>query len=277
MSGISYLNKSLLITVFGLCISTAAALGDSSAPAPKVTDPHFQLAPGYLKQTDLPDSLQLLGPPPSTDSAALARDEEARQKAVALRGTARWDLAKRDAGLVFPQPAENFSCAMGIEIDEKKTPHIYNMMRSVLTDAGLSTYGAKNKYNRVRPFIVHNEGTCTPDDEALLRNDGSYPSGHTAVGWSWALLLAEINPQRSNELLSRGISFGQSRVIFNAHWQSDVDAGRIMGAATVARLHAAPAFLADIKAARKEVKKAKAAGQAPKADCSAEAAALSEK
>ncbi|WP_428423421.1 acid phosphatase [Pararhizobium sp.] len=275
MPTLSYLNKSLVISAFGLIVSTATAQGDSKAP--DVTDPHFQLSPGYLKQADLPNSLQLLGPPPSAESKAFARDEEARQDTVPLRGTARWDLAKRDADLNFPQPAETFSCAMGMKIDKEKTPHIYKVMQRVLTDAGLSTYGVKNKYNRVRPFVAHNEGTCWPDQEPLLRSDGSYPSGHTAAGWGWALVLAQVNPERANELLSRGLAFGQSRVICNAHWQSDVDAGRVMGAATVARLHVDPAFLADVEAARGEVEKAKAAGEAPKADCSAEAAALSQK
>jgi len=205
----------------------------------------------------------------------LAQDEEARAATIPLRGTARWDLARLDADLQFPQPAKNFSCAMGIDISERKTPHLYRLMRKVLTDAGLSTYGVKNAYNRTRPFVVHNEGTCWPDQEALLRNDGSYPSGHTAAGWAWALALTEINPARANALLKRGLEFGQSRVICNAHWQSDVDAGRIMGAATVARLNSNPAFLADIKAARKEVETSKAKGTVSQLNCAAEAAALS--
>lgn len=253
----------------------ASSLASGTEP-PKVTDPHFQLAPGYLPQKDLPDSRELLGPPPADGSSALARDEDARSDTVPLRGKPRWDLARLDADLEFPQPAKNFSCAMGVDINEKKTPHLYRLMQKVLTDAGLSTYGIKNTFNRTRPFVVHNEGTCWPDQEALLRNDGSYPSGHTAAGWAWALTLAEINPERADLLLKRGLSFGQSRVICNAHWQSDVDAGRIMGAATVARLHANPDFLADIRAARKEVKAAKTKGTASQATCTAEEAALSE-
>ena len=39
-------------------------------------------------------------------------------------------------------------------------------------------------------------------------------------------------------ILQRGIAFGQSRVICGAHWQSDVDAGRLVGSAAVAKLHA---------------------------------------
>jgi len=246
-----------------------------NAAHPEITDPHFQLAPGYLKQKDLPDSLELLGPPPAEGSATLARDEEARTATIPLRGKPRWDLARLDADLQFPQPAKNFSCALGIDINEKKTPHVYRLMQKVLTDAGLSTYGVKNAYNRIRPFVVHNEGTCYPDQEPLLRNDGSYPSGHTAAGWAWALVLSEVDPERTNALLKRGIEFGQSRVICNAHWQSDVDAGRIMGAATVARLHSNAEFLADLKAARQEVKAAQANGSSSKLSCTAENTAMS--
>jgi acid phosphatase (class A) len=136
---------------------------------------------------------------------------------------------------------------MGVRIDSQQTPRLYAMTQKMLSDFGLSTYGVKNKYNRVRPFVVHNEATCRADQEAILRSDGSYPSGHTAAGWGWALVFAQINPERSNELLKRGLEFGQSRVICDAHWQSDVDAGRIMGAATVARLQTDPTFLADIE------------------------------
>lgn len=97
--------------------------------ATKVTDPHFKLAPGYLNSADLPLRLALLGAPPKPDSAALARDEEARRAAVSLRGTAREKLAAADAELSFPGPANAFSCAMGTPISEKSTPHLYTLMQ----------------------------------------------------------------------------------------------------------------------------------------------------
>ncbi len=261
-----------LLALLTLCGQALAQTGEAQ---PKVTDPHFKIAPGYLKRSDLPNSLVLLGAPPAADSAALARDEEARKTTIPLRNTARWKLAITDADLAFPQAADNFSCAMGVRIDGQQTPRLYAMMQKMLSDFGLSTYGVKNKYNRVRPFVVHNEATCRADQEAILRNDGSYPSGHTAAGWGWALVFAQINPERADALFKRGIEFGQSRVICDAHWQSDVDAGRIMGAATVARLQTNPTFLADLKAAKVEVKAAKAKRLPSTAECAAEAAALS--
>ena len=243
--------------------------------ATKITDPHFKLAPGYLNPADLPLRLALLGAPPKPDSAALARDEEARRAALALRGTAREALAATDAELSFPGPANTFSCAMGTQISEKTTPHLYTLMQRTLTDAGGSTYAGKNAYNRTRPFVVHDEGTCRKDMEPLLRTDGSWPSGHSAAGWAWGLILAEVNPARATELMTRGLAYGQSRVICNAHWQSDVDAGHIMGAATVASLHRNPAFLKDLAAAKEEIQAAQKGGNTPTENCAAEGVALS--
>lgn len=269
-------SKAARVSLALLGMTHAMSYAAEGAADPAVTDPHFELAPGYIPKENLPNSLDLLGPPPAADSAAFARDEEARKATIPLRGGARAAQARLDADLQFPQPAKNFSCAMGVDITEAQTPHLYRLMQKVLTDAGLSTYGVKNTYNRVRPFVVHNEGTCFPEQETLLRTDGSYPSGHTAAGWAWALVLAEINPDRANTIFKRGLAFGQSRVVCNAHWQSDVDAGRTMGAATVALLHNDDEFRADLAAARKEVEAARAKHPAPSVECKAEEAALSE-
>jgi acid phosphatase (class A) len=148
------------------------------------------------------------------------------------------------------------------------------MMARMMIDVGLSTYGAKTKYQRTRPFVVHQAATCYPKDEAMLRKDGSYPSGHSALGWGWGLVLAELNPDRTDALVQRGRDFGQSRLICDAHWQSDIDAGRVIASATVARLHADPVFRADLDAARTEVQSERGKTAPPAARCAAETAAL---
>lgn len=246
---------------------------DGSAANPGAVD-RMKLPPGYLPREALPDSLALLPPPPAPNSAAMRRDEEARDAAVALRGTPRFAAATTDAQIAFPQIAQDFSCAMGFEITQEATPKLYGLMARMMIDVGLSTYGAKNHYQRTRPFVVHAAATCYPKDEAVLRGDGSYPSGHSALGWGWALVLAELNPDRADALLQRGRDFGQSRLICDAHWQSDIDAGRVIAAAAVARLHADPAFRADLAAARAEVIARSGKDAAPSARCAAEAASL---
>jgi len=121
---------------------------------------------------------------------------------------------------------------------------------------------------------VNKQPTCSPDYEKSMMKDGSYPSGHSAAGWAWALILSEIFPGRANAILARGRAFGQSRVICNVHWQSDVVEGRSIGAATVARLHADPLFRSDLDAARTELEAARSKGLKSVRDCKAEAEAL---
>ena len=129
------------------------------------------------------------------------------------------------------------------------------ILRRTLADAGLSTYGAKEYYKRLRPFMVNKTPICTPEEEAMLREDGSYPSGHTAIGWAWALILAEVFPEQSDLILKRGKEFGISRNMCNVHWHSDVVAGRLMGAGVVAKLHANNLFMIDMEAAKEEITK----------------------
>ncbi|MFC6283840.1 MULTISPECIES: acid phosphatase [Polaromonas] len=229
---------------------------------------------GYLAPAELPDSLALLPPPPAEGSAALAADAATFRTLTALQGTPRGALAVQDANLRFPKAAETFSCALGLPISEEATPNLNMLLRRTLTDAGIATYKAKDKYQRTRPFVVFKAPSCTPREEAALAKDGSYPSGHSAAGWAWAMVLTEVAPERSDALLQRGRAFSQSRGICGVHWQSDIEAGRLIGAATVARLHANPVFNAQVDAARLEVARARAQGSTPGRDCAAEAAAL---
>ena len=231
-----------------------------------------KLPPHYLALADLPDSLALLPPPPAPGSAALARDEEVSKAMARPAGSPRFEQAARDANLK-PLPLGAFTCAAGFAIDPQASPALYKLLGKAAIDIGLSTYKAKNHYQRVRPFVAHGNASCFPSDEAALRKDGSYPSGHSALGWGWALLLAEIVPHHADAILQRGRDFGQSRLVCNVHWASDVDAGRVIASATVARLHADSAFRSDLQQAKAE---AMIAPLATGIDCSAEAAALAQ-
>jgi len=267
------LRQIILVLAFMVIIPGCAGLEGPTKPA-AVPEIHPGILAGYLDPETLPDSLALIPPPPADGSAALAFDEEVSRRSLALRGTPRWDLAAADAELMFPEAAGTFSCALGIPITESDTPHIYMLLRRTLADAGLSTYSAKNHYQRQRPFMVNNAPICTPDEEELLRKDGSYPSGHTAIGWAWALILSEIAPEQADAILARGRAFGESRIVCNVHWHSDVVEGQFMGAAAVARLHADPAFQAELEAAKTEFAAARAKGLEPSRDCGVETEAL---
>lgn len=229
---------------------------------------------GYLSEAAQLDSREFVPPAPDGVSARQRLDTTWSQAMLPLRNSARWDLAIRDADLSFPAAAGTFSCALGIRISQAGTPALYQLLRRSLADLGLATYSAKNTYQRQRPFMTNGAPICTPAEEAMLRTDGSYPSGHTAVGWGWALILSELAPDRAEAILARGRAFGESRTVCNVHWYSDVVAGRVVGAAAVARLQTNEEFLAAKEAARAEILRARQEAVAPEQDCAAEAAAL---
>lgn len=232
------------------------------------------LLQGYLELSEAPNSDTLLPAPPAAGSAAFAADQEAFHSTRALISTPRWTVAIKDANLHFPEAPEAFSCALDAPITKDAMPNLYTLMHRTLTDAGYATYAAKNKYKRTRPFLVNQQTSCTPNEEAKLAKDGSYPSGHTAIGWAWALILAEIAPARADVILSRGYAFGQSRVICGVHWQSDVHAGRVIAAAVVAKLHTDPVFCAQLEEAKKELAYVRGRSLKPARDCKAEQEAL---
>ena len=230
--------------------------------------------PGYLAEKDVPNSAVLSAPPPAPGSAAQANDDEISRKYLAMQGTARWQLATQDAVLTFPLAVDTFSCALNAPVSEKEMPVLYSLLRKSLTDAGRSTGFAKSLYKRQRPFMVNGKPMCTPDYEQILRNDGSYPSGHSAAGSAWSLILAEISPGQAQAILARGRAFAQSRLVCNVHWYSDTVEGMAMGAATVARLHADPVFESDLAKAKQELAAVRAKGLPVTRDCAGEAAAL---
>jgi acid phosphatase (class A) len=262
--------------LLGLMITVimAGCAGFDGRNKPAVPELRPGVPMGYLPVKELPNSFALLPPPPATDSAALALDEEISRGSLALQDTPRWLLAASDADLSFPHAAGTFSCALNAPITEADTPTLYLLLRRTLTDLALSTYAAKSHYNRARPFAVNKEPLCTPDKKEELEKNGSYPSGHTAIGWGWALILAEISPEQSEAILLRGRAFGESRNVCNVHWHSDVMQGQVIAAATVARLHANPAFRADLETAGAELAAVRSQGLKPARDCTAEAAAL---
>lgn len=216
----------------------------------------------YLQEGDLPDSYTILPAPPDAASLQFLYDQARYNWGKTMRNTERGAQAAADARVEGDGVPRAFSEAFGTLISQENTPEIYTLIVNMREDAGdLATRSAKNYYNRQRPFSFYGEDTCNTEQQAELSTNGSYPSGHTTIGWATALVLAEINPERQNEILDRGFQMGESRVICGYHYQSDVDAGRLTGAMAVARLHADPSFQKQLKKAKAEFKKLQKAGK----------------
>ncbi|VEB96434.1 Major phosphate-irrepressible acid phosphatase precursor [Cedecea lapagei] len=236
----------LLISFFIFTANTSAAIPEGNDT---LTKPHLY----YLKNSEGVDSLKLLPPPPRIGSIAFLNDQALYEEGRLARTTERGKLAAEDANLSAGGIATTFSAAFGTPLTEKDAPETYKLLTNMFEDAGdLATRAAKQHYMRIRPFSFYGVSTCNTREQNTLSTNGSYPSGHATVGWAAALILTEINPQQQEHILKRGYELGQSRVICGYHWQSDIDAARVTGAAVVAILHTNPKFQQQLKKAKEE-------------------------
>lgn len=235
-------------------VFSLAVVGCATAPAevavPERTAAGF--AVGYLDEDA--DARVFLPGPPGADTHWQA-GELAAVLAAHDADPARMALAVAD-NRVDPGPA--FAAVLGVTISEEATPSTARVLARVVTDIADAYDPAKEHFGRMRPFQVDTAlMPCIATDAAMLArlaNSRSYPSGHAGFGWAWGLLLAEMVPERADAILARGYDYGWSRVVCGVHFPSDVDAGRAVAAAVVARLQTDTDFARDFAIARAELR-----------------------
>jgi acid phosphatase (class A) len=245
-----------------LLAAGAAALAQAPATAPAKTTAPAPLGPpktsltGYLEAGVL-DGKAILGPPPAADSAQGRADRTIFEETRGLKDSPRWRTAIQDNDLWQGGALKRFACAIGVRIDAAQTPVLFRMLHRIELDVRTVGTPAKDFYDRKRPLIGNDLPICIPR-EKWMETNASYPSGHSMTAWAWALILAEADPAKASQALAVGKDSGDSRVVCGVHFLSDVEAGRTLGAGMVARLHAVPAFNADMAAAKAELEVATA-------------------
>lgn len=222
-----------------------------------VFDCHAE-ATAFLTKEEIPTGAKILPLPPKTTDAAFYNDWRRYEWGKTMRDTERGEQAKADAVHTVDYFAKIYSEPFGMVISNETTPEIMTMIDRLLETTYLCNEKSKSRLMRIRPFMQFNEPTPVPEDEEKLRTNSSYPSGHTTMGWAIALVLAEINPERQDEILQRGFEYGESRVIVGFHYQSDVDHARIITSALVNRLHANTDFMEQLHKAKDEFARQKA-------------------
>ncbi len=133
--------------------------------------------------------------------------------------SARWGLANADATISY----ERFAKAFGTEISTSKSPLLVQLLSRVERDVESVTFSAKKFYDRPRPFQRFQMGhVCGAEKAPAPEGWISYPSGHTSFGWSTALILTDVAPDRAPQLMSRAREYGDSRIVCAVHYPSDV-------------------------------------------------------
>ncbi|WP_374469168.1 phosphatase PAP2 family protein [Phenylobacterium sp.] len=235
----------------------------TDAPASKAAVDAARAAPvptkltGYLSAGAL-DGKAILPPPAAPDSAQGRAERAFYDESRALEGSPRWKQAIEDNEIWQGGALKRFSCALGKELSEARTPTAWRILHRIELDVRTVGTPPKDHYARQRPAVGNEKPICIARAD-WMRTNASYPSGHAMVGWTWALLLTELAPARADALLIAGREMGESRAICGVHFMSDIEAGRTLASGMVARLHAEPQFVADMAKARGELAAAPAA------------------
>jgi acid phosphatase (class A) len=242
--------KWILAGAAALCVAGGAV---AQTPTPTAAAP----ISGYLAPGDAPDTIRILPPPPAAGSG---RELEDKALFAATRGEKddpRWALATADADLHPANGMADFACAMGLTLTPDNAPTLALLFARISRDARAVIDPPKEHYARPRPYLSDTNAPICVEKTDDLAKSASYPSGHSTQSWAWGLVLAELAPDRASDILMRARSIGESRIICGVHYLSDIEAGRDAGAVLVARLHADPAFQADLAKARDEIKAAR--------------------
>lgn len=209
----------------------------------------------YMEDDDLPDASVYLPSPTKPGDPLFQGDLAYYAWGKEVRETPRGTLAHDDASSSMSYVAKRMEPALGFLFSAETTPNLYRLLSKSYTTTNNANKKTKSFYNRKRPYVEFDEPTGVPEGERGSRNSASYPSGHSTRGWTIALVLAELMPDRSEQILKVGYEYGESRVIVGYHYQSDVDAARIAASAALAVLHSNEEFQQDMALAKEELKK----------------------
>lgn len=121
--------------------------------------------------------------------------------------------------------------------------HAYNLLAGTLgadkygdsrpfqTEPSLASIVGVDYFNSPADNTVYNRGPMMD-----LTNSPSYPSGHTTYGYTGALVLAFLVPERYQQMIARGAEYGNDRIIVGAHYAMDVLGGRTLALYDMAHL-----------------------------------------
>jgi len=190
-----------------------------------------------------------LAPPPAAGSPIAIDDLRTVLAVQAARTTAEADAAKADAN----RSVFRFTDVLGPNLTPATLPFTATFFARVAEIDKASVKLAKSYWQRPRPSVasseVHPLSVEKPDD-------WSYPSGHATFGYTVAVLLADIFPEKRAALFERADVYAQHRVVMGVHYPSDVEGGRVAGTLIAAKLVGDPAFRAGLGAVRAELRKA---------------------
>ena len=204
------------------------------------------------------DLAALLTPPPAAGSPAARHDLQGVLDVQASRTPAEIAAAQADRlHSVF-----RYADVFGTAFTPTQLPRTAAFFARVVAYDKGEVKAVKAFWHRPRPVLVSHAVHPLSQEQP---DDWSYPSGHSTLGYTEAVLLANMVPERRAAIFARADLYAHHRIVMGVHYPSDVEAGRLAGTVLGGRLLDDPAWQADYAAARAELRKALALPDAPAA------------
>jgi acid phosphatase (class A) len=229
------------VVVFCLLLLTALRLPAES----------YYLTPGR------PDGIALLTPPPVPGSAEAAADLASARAVFDGRTPAEKTRAFKDASLSLFL----FEPAIGPFFKAGRLPKTEALFQKVKTDMAQAINTPKEHWKRQRPYQLDAHLSLGAPEKSF-----GYPSGHSTRGTVYALLMAEVFPEKKEAILAIGREIGWDRVLIGKHFPTDIYAGRVLGQAIIRELLSSPAFQRDLAEAKAEAEAVQHQEVAPNTD-----------
>jgi len=182
---------------------------------------------------------------------ALAGSEEGLAELALVRQLAAQRTAEDEKTMKEEErmSAFSFAAAIGQGFAPGRYPKLEALMEQVEKSGAPVIREGKQAWSRPRPFMADHGIKALMEEKSF-----GYPSGHGTRGILYALVLAELFPERREALLERGRVIGWHRVLAGVHYPSDIQAGRVLGLAIFGELMRTESFVKALEEVKAEVR-----------------------
>lgn len=192
------------------------------------------------------DLTKYLPAPPADDSAQTKAELKELLEIQATRTPEQEKAAIADA----EENVWRYADVMGPDFTAEKLPKTAALFDRVVATEDVVDDHAKKAFSRPRPYMLDEQ------IHPLLKKSksGSWPSGHSTIGYLMATVLGEMVPEKRNELFTRAAGYAENRLVAGFHYRSDTVMSRTGAALIAQKMEEQPDFKTEFDAAKAELR-----------------------
>ena len=192
------------------------------------------------------DLTKYLPAPPADDSAQTKAELKELLEIQATRTPEQEKAAIADA----EENVWRFADVMGPDFDAAKLPKTAALFDRIVATEDVVDDHAKKAFNRPRPYMLDEQ------IHPLLKKSksGSWPYGHSTIGYLMATVLGEMVPEKRNALFTRAAGYAENRLVAGFHYRSDTVMSRTGAALIAQKMEEQPDFKTEFDAAKAELR-----------------------